>query len=114
MKHQSKMNLLSVSDSENFETRNLYKVVRDASGNKMYTMIAAVMNIPNQLLTIFSSMIPIIGFNILIIIPGIILAIPEIHGGSNRRRQNAPGTPEAGSGHASGASGIFRGTQPPR
>ena len=78
VKAMEKMNLLSVSDSENFENRNLYKVVRDTSGNKMYTMIAAVMNIPNQLLTIFSSMIPIISFNILIIIPGILLAIPEI------------------------------------
>lgn len=78
VKAMEKMNLLSVSDSENFENRNLYKVVRDTSGNKMYTMIAAVMNIPNQMLTIFASMVPIISFNVLIIIPGILLAIPEI------------------------------------
>ncbi|HSV95227.1 MAG TPA: ABC transporter ATP-binding protein [Spirochaetia bacterium] len=73
-----KLNLLPVSTAEDPNTRNILQKVIDNAGRSVWSLIIPISTLPELLLTIISTAIPIITFQPLIIIPSIILAIPNI------------------------------------
>jgi ABC-type multidrug transport system fused ATPase/permease subunit len=73
-----KINLLPVITAESPETRNVLQKVLDNAGRSVWSLITPISTFPELILTIISTAIPIITFQPLIIIPCIILAIPNI------------------------------------
>lgn len=73
-----KINLLPVSIAEDPETRNILQKVLDNTGRSIWSLIIPISTFPELLLTIISTAIPIFTFEPLIVIPCIILAIPNI------------------------------------
>jgi len=73
-----KINLLPVPIAESPETRNLQQKVMDNSGRSVWSLITPISTFPEIIFTIFSTAIPIFTFQPLIIIPSIVLAIPNI------------------------------------
>lgn len=73
-----KINLLPVSTAEDPETRNILQKVIDNAGRSAWSLIIPISTFPELLLTIISTAIPILTFEPLIIIPCIILAVPNI------------------------------------
>lgn len=73
-----KINLLPVLVAELPETRNLLQKVMDSSGRSIWSLINPISTFPEIVFTIISTAIPIIYFQPLIIIPCILLAIPNI------------------------------------
>lgn len=73
-----KINLLPVSTAEAPETRNILQKVIDNAGRSVWSLIIPISTFPELLLTIISTAIPIFTFEPLIVIPCVILAIPNI------------------------------------
>ena len=73
-----KVNLLAVPTAESPETRNLQQKVMDSAGRSVWSLIIPISTFPEIIFTIIATAIPIIIFQPLIIIPCIILAIPNI------------------------------------
>ena len=73
-----KINLLPVSTAEAPETRNVLQKVIDNAGRSVWSLIIPISTFPELLLTIISTAIPIFTFEPLIVIPCVILAIPNI------------------------------------
>lgn len=73
-----KINLLPVSTAEDPKIRNIIQKVIDNTGRSIWSLIIPVSTLPELLLTIISTAIPILTFEPLIVIPCIILAIPNI------------------------------------
>lgn len=73
-----KLNLLPVSVAEDPKTRNVLQKVLDNTGRSVWSLIIPISTFPELLLTIISTAIPILTFNPLVVIPCIILALPNI------------------------------------
>ena len=73
-----KINSLSVKDAENPEIRNIFKKVFDLSGQRAWQLLMPVSYLPFVIFSIVSATIPIVTFSPLIVIPALILAIPEV------------------------------------
>lgn len=73
-----KINSLSVRDAENPEVRNIFKKVFDLSGQRAWQLLMPVSYLPFVIFSIISATIPIVTFSPLIVIPALILAIPEV------------------------------------
>lgn len=73
-----KVNLLAVPTAESPETRNLQQKVMDNTGRSVWSLVIPISTFPEIIFTIIATAIPIIVFQPLIIIPCIILAIPNI------------------------------------
>ncbi len=73
-----KLSLLPVPIAESPTTRNLQQKVLDNAGRSTWSLIIPISTFPELFFTIISTAIPIITFQPLIIIPSVILAIPNI------------------------------------
>ncbi|KKQ34035.1 MAG: ABC transporter ATP-binding protein (Multidrug resistance protein) [Candidatus Collierbacteria bacterium GW2011_GWC2_44_18] len=73
-----KINLLPVSIAESPETRNLQQKVMDNTGRSVWSLIVPISTFPEIVFTIIATAIPIFSFQPLIIIPCIVLALPNI------------------------------------
>lgn len=81
-----KLNLLPVSVSEDPETRNVLQKVIDNAGRSVWSLIIPISTFPEIALTIISTAIPIISFQPLLLIPSIILGLPNIINGIGRSK----------------------------
>ncbi|NCP47510.1 ABC transporter ATP-binding protein [bacterium] len=73
-----KINALSVPVAESPETRNLQQKVMDNTGRSVWSLIIPISTFPEIIFTIIATAIPIFSFQPLIIIPCIVLALPNI------------------------------------
>lgn len=73
-----KINLLSVPTAESPNTRNLQQKVMDNTGRSVWSLVIPISTFPEIIFTIIATAIPIFSFQPLIIIPCIILALPNI------------------------------------
>ncbi|EKD52929.1 MAG: ABC transporter related protein [uncultured bacterium] len=73
-----KVNLLAVSSAESPETRDLQQKVMDNAGRSVWSLIIPISTFPEIIFTIIATAVPIITFQPLILIPCIILALPNI------------------------------------
>ncbi len=73
-----KINLLAVPTAESPETRNLQQKVMDNTGRSVWSLVIPISTFPEIIFTIIATAIPIFTFEPLIIIPCIILALPNI------------------------------------
>ncbi len=73
-----KLNLLPVSTAEDPQTRNVLQKVIDNTGRSAWSLIVPLSTFPEIVLTIVSTAIPILTISPLIILPCIILALPNI------------------------------------
>lgn len=73
-----KINLLPVSTAENPETRNALQKINDNTGRAVWSLIIPISSFPDMVFSIISAAIPIFTWNPLIVIPCIILALPNI------------------------------------
>ncbi len=73
-----KVNSLPVDIAELPETRNTLQKVLDNTGRSVWQLVIPISSFPDTVFTIISAAIPIITFQPLLIIPSIILAIPNI------------------------------------
>lgn len=73
-----KINLLAVPTAESPDTRNLQQKVMDNTGRSVWSLVIPISTFPEIIFTIIATAIPIFSFQPLIIIPCIILALPNI------------------------------------
>lgn len=73
-----KINLLPVDEAESPANRNLQQKVMDNTGNSIWSLIIPISTLPEIFFTIVATAIPIFSFQPLIIIPCILLALPNI------------------------------------
>src|SRR3989339_274989 len=73
-----KLNLLPVVQAESPTVRDLQQKVLDSSGRSIWYLVNPISTFPEIVFTIISSAIPIFSFQPLIIIPCILLALPNI------------------------------------
>ncbi len=73
-----KINLLPVPVAESPEARNLQQKVMDNTGRSVWSLVIPISTFPEIIFTIIATAIPIFAFQPLIIIPCIILALPNI------------------------------------
>lgn len=73
-----KINLLPISTAEAPETRDLLQKVLDSSGRSIWQLVNPISTLPEIFFTIVSTAIPIVTFQPLILIPCILLALPNI------------------------------------
>jgi len=73
-----KINLLPVVTSESPETRDLLQKVLDSTGRSIWMLVSPISTLPEIVFTIISTAIPILTFQPLIVLPCILLAIPNI------------------------------------
>ena len=73
-----KLNLLPVVQAESPTVRDLQQKVLDSSGRSIWYLVNTISTFPEIVFTIISSAIPIFSFQPLIIIPCILLALPNI------------------------------------
>ncbi len=73
-----KINQLPILVAENPESRDLMQKVLDKSGNSIWSFIIPISTLPEIIFTIISTAIPIFSFQPWIVIPCILLAIPNI------------------------------------
>ncbi|KKT65570.1 MAG: Xenobiotic-transporting ATPase, partial [Candidatus Collierbacteria bacterium GW2011_GWC2_44_30] len=82
-----KINLLPVSIAESPETRNLQQKVTDNTGRSVWSLIVPISTFPEIIFTIIATAVPILFFQPLILIPCIILALPNIMIGVNASKE---------------------------
>ncbi len=82
-----KINALSVPVAESPETRNLQQKVMDNTGRSVWSLVIPISTFPEIIFTIIATAIPIFAFQPLIIIPCIILALPNILIGVNSSKE---------------------------
>jgi ATP-binding cassette subfamily B protein len=73
-----KINSLPISTAENPETRNALQKINDNTGRAVWSLIIPISTLPNMIFTIISAAIPIFYWNPLVVIPCILLALPNI------------------------------------
>lgn len=73
-----KINALPVSTAEDPHTRDLQQKVLDNVGRSVWSLITPISTFPEILFTLISTLIPIITFQPIFILPTIILSIPSV------------------------------------
>ena len=82
-----KMNALPVSVAEDPKTRNLQQRVLDNTGRSVWSLVIPISTFPEIIFTLISTIIPIITFEPLLIIPTVVLSIPSIMIGMRYSRE---------------------------
>ncbi len=73
-----KINSLPVAAAEDPDTRNLQQKVSDNVGRSVWSLVIPLSTFPEIIFTLISTIIPIVTFNPLFLIPSVLLSVPSI------------------------------------